>query len=244
MTVSQSPATPPAPPSTTTRPEPRDGGSGPNAVKPEVFHTPFGPMTLDQYIARFGSDDAVLALAEGNVALPPLPCEAKQKIARERFPLPMPIPVPKPAPQGPRPAPAEAPPPSTKPPRRRQRLVHWRAAAVMIARGVGITYVAQDAGVCESVILRNIKRSARFRRWIREAEAAVEADAARHAAWLRLRAASSLADRAEGRDPKTLELLARQIADLARNRVGEAAEARPETAYARLSGYSKKDFRG
>jgi hypothetical protein len=128
-------------------------------------------------------------------------------------------------------------------PRIRRRDVKWRHAAVMIARGVGVTEVSYEYGVCESQILRNLRRSARFRQWIREAEAAVEADAARHAAWLRLRAASSLADRAESRDPKTLELLARPIADLPRNRTGEAAETRPEAAYARLSGFSKKDFR-
>lgn len=128
-------------------------------------------------------------------------------------------------------------------PRIRRRDVKWRHAAVMIARGVGVTEVSYEYGVCESQILRNLRRSARFRQWIREAEAAVEADAARHAAWLRLRAASSLADRAESRDPKTLELLARPIADLTRNRIGEAAETRPEAAYARLSGFSKKDFR-
>lgn len=128
-------------------------------------------------------------------------------------------------------------------PRIRRRDVKWRHAAVMIARGVGVTEISYEYGVCESQILRNLRRSARFRQWIREAEAAVEADAARHAAWLRLRAASSLADKAEGRDPKTLELVARQIAELARNRIDEAAETRPEAAYARLSGFTKKDFR-
>ncbi|WP_119419964.1 hypothetical protein [Desertibaculum subflavum] len=127
-------------------------------------------------------------------------------------------------------------------PRIRRRDVKWRHAAVMIARGVGVTEISYEYGVCESQILRNLRRSARFRQWIREAEAAVEADAARHAAWLRLRAAASLADKAEGRDPKTLELIARQIAELARNRIGEA-ETRPEAAYARLSGFTKKDFR-
>ena len=141
--------------------------------------------------------------------------------------------------------PSPAPPGLTRrgTPRIRKRDVKWRHAAVMIARGVGVTEVSYEYGVCESQILRNLRRSARFRQWIREAEAAVEADAARHAAWLRLRAASSLADRAESRDPKTLELLARPMAELARNRIGDAAETRPETAYARLSGFSKKDFR-
>jgi hypothetical protein len=113
----------------------------------------------------------------------------------------------------------------------------------MLARGVGVTAVAQEYGVCESVILRNLHRSARFRQWVREAEAAVEADAARHAAWLRLRAAANLANRAERDDPKTLEPLVRQIADLTRDRIGNAAQAGSDTAYARLSGFTKRDFR-
>ena len=42
------------------------------------------------------------------------------------------------------------------------------------------------------------------------------------------------------RDPKTLELLARPMADLTRNRIGEAAEMPPEAAFARISGYTRR----
>lgn len=214
-------------------------GKGPNG--PE-YHTPLGRLTEAQIAAMLEADLKAEMAAEAARQPAPLPPAGKPEIAPATVGPALSAPTVHAEVLRPAETEAAATVPAPEKRRRRLRLVHWRAAAVMIARGVGITYIAQDAGVCESVILRNLQRSARFRRWIREAEAAVEADAARHAAWLRLRAASSLADRAEARDAKTLELLARQIGDLTRGRVEEAAGTRPDSAFARLSGYSKKDF--
>jgi hypothetical protein len=217
-------ATTAPPPADANRPASDDIGLGPIRLPPNAT-----AMTEAELVAHL---EAALAaeLAAEATRQPAVPAPAAKGGQR----LPEPSQAPSPAPVG-----------LTRrgTPRIRKREIKWRHAAVMIARGVGITEVSYEYGVCESQILRNLRRSARFRQWIREAEAAVEADAARHAAWLRLRAASSLADRAESRDPKTLEQLARPIADLARSRIGEAAETRPEMAYARLSGFSKKDFR-
>ena len=196
-----------------------------SAAIPREYPTPYGCMTEPQ----------IAAILEAELA-----AEVAAEAARQPASLP-PVENRKNGSAAPPPSPAGLTRRGT--PRIRKRDVKWRHAAVMIARGVGITEVSYEYGVCESQILRNLRRSARFRQWIREAEAAVEADAARHAAWLRLRAASNLADRAESRDPKTLELLARPIADLTRNRVDEAVETRPEAAYARLSGFTKRDFR-